>query len=379
MSRTPADPHVFSRRLPTQAGQRARAELLGAAKGAYNQTRHMLDSHQARMPTLRVSAASSGPSTLYFLVPDFERPAGGIRVMYRHVDLLNEAGVPSAVLHRRRGFRCTWFPNETQVKYIADTELAPHDVLVVPDVYAPLMPDLPTGLQHLLFDQSGGHLSLRRHTDRLVEHVKKSPDLLGILTVSTHSQDLLQHIFPTRRIHRVHLSVDPSLFFLEPSSDRAGIVYLKRRGAVDAENALRVLQARDGLRSTPTASLNDMSQLELARTLRSTSIFLHLPYQEGFGLPAVEAMACGAYVLGYHGYGGREFMLPTFSSTVETGDLLGLVKQLEAALIKERDDPGWLADRGQEAAAFIADHYRPERERTEVLTAYQEVTQSHRR
>ena len=55
--------------------------------------------------------------TIYYRCPDKDYPVGGIRVIYRHVDLLNRNGFDAAVLHRLHPFRCTWFENETRVAH----------------------------------------------------------------------------------------------------------------------------------------------------------------------------------------------------------------------------------------------------------------------
>src|SRR5437870_2893463 len=55
---------------------------------------------------------------LYYRCPDSPKPFGGIRVIYRHVDILNKHGIEAFVLHDRAPFRCTWFENETAIAYV---------------------------------------------------------------------------------------------------------------------------------------------------------------------------------------------------------------------------------------------------------------------
>ena len=70
------------------------------------------------VPPLAVDTSrGDGASTVFYLCPDYDVASGGIRTLYRHVDLLNAAGVPAAILHTREGFRCTWFPNDTRIAY----------------------------------------------------------------------------------------------------------------------------------------------------------------------------------------------------------------------------------------------------------------------
>ena len=108
----------------------------------------------------------------------------------------------------------------------------------------------------------------------------------------------------------------------------------------------------------------------MADQLRSTTIFLSFAYQEGFGLPAAEAMACGAYVVGFHGFGGREYFRPEFSHPVEPGDVLGLARAVEEVIDREAREPGWCQSRGAAAAQFIATEYSPDRERRDVVETY---------
>ncbi|MGN6331342.1 MAG: glycosyltransferase family 4 protein [Motilibacteraceae bacterium] len=306
---------------------------------------------------------------VYFFTPDHDRPAGGVQVMYRHADALNAAGVPAAVLHQRPGFRCTWFPNDTVVTDVKRAQVCPEDLLVVPEIDADLLPGLPPTLPHVVLDQSG-HLTWARRTDALDRHYRSAPQLRGVVTVSEHCVDLLSYAFPTLPVARVHDGVDTALF--HPPERPAGrrIAYLPRRGRDDAVQVLAMLRVRGALDGWEVVALDGLPQARLADELRRTSVFLTFPYQEGFGLPAAEAMACGCYVVGFHGYGGREYLLPGFSSPIETGDTLTMARTVEAVLRREREEPGWCARRGRLAADHVSTTYSLERERREVQQIY---------
>ena len=87
----------------------------GVARRGIMIARKAVNDFRYPLPKLRAVAQQETVPTVYFCAPDWNVPAGGIRVFYRHVDILNEAGIPAAVLHRRAGFRCTWFENHTRV------------------------------------------------------------------------------------------------------------------------------------------------------------------------------------------------------------------------------------------------------------------------
>jgi glycosyltransferase involved in cell wall biosynthesis len=145
---------------------------------------------------------------------------------------------------------------------------------------------------------------------------------------------------------------------------------MPRRGGGDARSVLAILESRGLLRGWTVKALDNLSENDVGEQLRNTCIFLSLSRHEGFGLPPAEAMACGAFVIGYHGFSGREFLLPEFSSPVEPGDLLTFAQMVEAALRQENANPGWCQDKGRQASAFIHQAYSPEREREDVRDLY---------
>ena len=57
-----------------------------------------------------------------------------------------------------------------------------------------------------------------------------------------------------------------------------------------------------------SASINGLPQESVARLLQKSLIFMAFGHPEGFGLPLAEAAACGCYLIGYSGLGGRELL-----------------------------------------------------------------------
>jgi Glycosyl transferases group 1 len=344
--------------IPTPRNAESWRRTAGDAWRAYRQP----------LPTLRTSAVQRHPPTVYFCSPDYNVPSGGIRVVYRHVDLLNEAGIPASVLHARTNFRCTWFENHTRVVGCRETLIGPEDLVVVGELAAKVVVGLPPGYRFAVFNQ-GPHLTWRV-ADELVQHCALSRDLAAMLTVSDHGARLLRHAFPEANVLRLHNSIDPDVFFGSDAARPRRIAYMPRRGRDEAHQVLGVLRSHGALEGWDVTALERLNERQVGDRLRSSMVFLSLAYQEGFGLPAAEAMASGAYVVGFHGFGGLEFFRPEFSSPVETGDVIAFARTLERVLKRERLEPGWCARRGAAAAAFIKAEYSPERERQDVVAAY---------
>ncbi|WP_245279186.1 glycosyltransferase family 4 protein [Mesorhizobium loti] len=313
--------------------------------------------------------------TVYFLTPDYQGASGGIRVIYRHVDILNSIGVKAVVLHQRPGFRCDWFDNQTEITDVQKARVTRSDILVVSELDIDLLSRIPSGIKFVIFNQNS-HLTWRRGGALAGRMYGANPDLTGVVTVSDHNREMLRYAFPLSPIDRVHLSIDPTLFHPGSGARPRRIAYMPRRGRDDAEQIVEMLRARGVLDGWEVVALDGLAHSEVADKLRTTRIFLALTYQEGFGLPAAEAMACGNYVIGNHGFGGKEFFLPEFSAVVEPGDIMALVRAVEEAIYNDEKNVGWCRNRGQAASAFIHETYSPQRERDDVATFYREFLAS---
>ena len=338
--------------------------------GALRQIIDLKRKWQSRMRVATGSENSTRP-TIYFLTPDSQQPSGGIRVIYRHVDILNAAGIDAAVLHQRRGFRCTWFDNQTRVTHAGHVRVQRGDILVIPEISVAIIDTLASGTQYVIFNQ-GVHLTWTGFADGVARYYAPERGLLGVVTVSDHSQMMLDHAFGRLHVQRVHIGIDSGMFHSAGGSRANRIAFMPRRLAEDAHQVFEILRGRGLLDGWEIVPLNGMTQKEVAAHLRTTKIFLAFAYQEGFGLPPAEAMACGNYVIGYHGYGGKELFHPEFSSAVDSGDIVGFTKAVESAIVNETAQPGWCQVRGAKASEFIRSEYSLQREREEVIRIYAE-------
>src|SRR5689334_1640065 len=68
------------------------------------------------------------------MVPDWDFPSGGVRKLYRHVDILRAHGLNAFVEHQSTGFICNWFEHNTPIADPAESwPPRPQDVLVCPE------------------------------------------------------------------------------------------------------------------------------------------------------------------------------------------------------------------------------------------------------
>ncbi|WP_229068343.1 glycosyltransferase [Actinoplanes sp. DH11] len=323
-------------------------------------------------PAIRFDPAAAGTGTIYYLTPDEASPAGGIRVIYRHVDLLNAAGRAAAVLHDRPGFRVGWFANETRVVSARDVTLGTGDLLVVPEFYGPGLGALPDGCRTVVFNQNA------YQTFDRVPFGTTGPGapyagvggLEALLTVSQDNAALLRHAFPGLPVHEARVVVDERLF--HPGDAPAGrrIGFMPRRRAREQEQLLHILRNRGVLDGWELVPIDGLSEAQTAGVLRTCAVFLSFSEREGFGLPPAEAMASGAYVVGFTGLAGRDFFDPAYCAPVAEADLLAFAVAVEDALRRHREDPAALTAAGRAAAKQIHARYHEDGLRQDLLAFY---------
>jgi glycosyltransferase involved in cell wall biosynthesis len=340
-------------------------------RALYHSAKQAMEQYKSPRPKIPLSNQSSAP-TVYFLTPDHNVPAGGIRVMYNHVDLLNKAGIEAAVLHQKKGFRCTWFDNTTRVTDIRSSAVGPEDTLIVSELDVDVVAALPQHVRHVVLNQSGYETWARRG-DAVAHHYSSAPELLGAIVVSEYSAQMLKYAYPKLAIRRIHNGIDGTRFYPSGEPTVRRICYHPRRGRRELDHVMHMLRARGALHNWETFSLEGLSDEDFAAEMRSSRITVNLSYWEGFGLTTCEAMACGSYVIGFHGFGGREFMRPEFSCPVETGDVIAVAEAIERVIAEDSLDGQWCRSRGQLASSFVLEQYSLEKERESVVSAYRDL------
>lgn len=310
---------------------------------------------------------------VYYLAVDSDVPSGGVRVLYRHVDILNAAGVDAAVVHQTPGFRCSWFQNRTRIVNAEKLNPTPDDVLVIPEVYPPEALAFAPGVRKVIFNQNG-FFTFNGFPPDFSDTVNPyaHPDLLAVMVVSEHVDQYVQYAFPWVRTERVRPSVDERVF--RPGNRREPrICFMPRRNPGDARQVFEILKARGELRGLEILPLDQVSAETVANVLGNSALFFSFGTEEGFGLPPAEAMACGCLVVGYHGFGGLEFFGSDWSFPVDAHDVLDYAAKAGKAIELWRNDEYRYRRMTRAARGFINENYSVDRERQSVLEAWKRM------
>ena len=316
-------------------------------------------------------------SRIFVFCPDINTPSGGVRKLYRHVDVLRRHGFDAMIVHLEDGFRCTGFPHAAAVTWSDRVAPQPADVLVIPEMFGPVTVRYAPGVPRVIFNQNCYETFFKYTLETFSALPYVHPDTIATLTVSEDNQEYLRFAFPTAEVFRIRHGIDTNIF-VETDQKQPWIAYMPRKNLHDVKQILGILVARNVLSEPALVPIDDLTEDGVAERLGKCGIFLSFGYPEGFGLPPAEAMACGCAVIGFHGNGGREFFRPEFSWPIAVGDILGYVKTVESVFAQLKDNPESIRQKTRAAAKFIRDNYSLEQEESDIVNFWQMIFQEPR-
>lgn len=324
------------------------AEIAHSAVLAYRRRREL---GLRQVPDIRVEHSTASP-VIYYLVPYSARAHGGVRVVYRHVALLNALGIRAAVLQTGHADRPEWFASDVPLVPIGQLSFHSEDLLVVPEFYGASLSRLNPDIRTLVFNQ-GGYITFNfvdlDDTPRGAPYTQIER-LEGIMTVSQDSAELLRLSHPDIQIDIARPVIDADLFHPTSAPKERTVAFVTSRRPEELNQIRHILRARGN--AWRMRALEGLTEQQMAAALQQSAVFLSLSDRDGFGLPPAEAMASGAYVVGYTGGGGSEFFDPAYCSPVTS--TAEAVRALEDAFATSMEQ---LQDAGERASRAVLGHY----------------------
>ncbi len=311
---------------------------------------------------------------VFFLCPDNNSAVGGIKKIYDNVDILNKNGIEAYVVHSKAGFRCTWFENTTRVVYDSNLgTITLSDIFVFPEIYGPQMGDLLKGVKKVIFNQNcyytfkGYDINPR---NKLTPYTH--PDIVGAIVVSEDSKQYLNYAFPDLKVYRIHNSINTEIFKYSEEKKKQ-ICFMPRKHPDEALQVLNILKFRGVLDEFTIIPIDNMSEAEVARVLSESLIFLNFGYPEGNPLPPLEAHLSGCILVGYHGFGGREYVNGEFAYPVGIADIVGFARTTEEVINTWKASPEKVFERAKKGRDYALLNHSKEREEQDIVSAWREI------
>jgi hypothetical protein len=304
----------------------------------------------------------SDARVIYYACPDNPSPSGGVRRLYRHVEVLNRDGIEAFILHKSPDFRIGWFESDAQVRSFDNQGSAflENNVLVIPEVMAPLM--------KLVAKKPIIRVAIALNWAYIYGCLPIGEDwrTYGITQAIAGSQCEREFILKTMGIdaHVLVSGTDDNLF--HPRDERVlQIAYMPRKNSL-ASVILGVFRSiYPELNSIPIVPISDLSHRSVAQVLGQSAIFLTATFPEGLARPPLEAMASGCIVVGFAGRGALEYMKDGNNCyRADDGDVISAAHYLAKAVADIRNGQ---SQQMQNMARSTAMKYSLENEERRVL------------
>lgn len=270
-------------------------------------------------------------SRVIFTLPAFSRPTGGIWVLTRFAGLLRGAGI-DAVLMTEASDLLKRFYGDVGVPVVLAVVPSAGDLVVRSEMNTPasMRQARGAGVRQVLIVQNHNYVG------ESLEEGQRYADL-GIERVAGVSETIARALIERRAADAVSVVPPPIERWGGDGEETAGepalaISVMPRKLPKTFEAIRRGFRRRHpALSHIPFAILEDASHRTVLRHLARSSVFLSLQNREGFGLPALEAMAAGCLVAGFAG--GAEYASPDNGFWVADGDVEAAIDALARAVI----------------------------------------------
>lgn len=344
---------------------------------------------------------------IYFICPDEKKNSGGVKQIYRQVDILNKNGFNASVLHGKKGFRITWFENSTKIVYkpyihnqlkslkklyqqkktsaffykilskinkFFVSKIEDDAILVFPEIYGPNIHLIERNIEKIIFNQNCYYTFNHFQNDTNLEdccykHIKHC------IVVSEDSQKYIKTAFSDLKVHRIKLGIDDEIFQYT-TEKKLKIAFMPRKLSSDVKQVIHILNSRKKIPNWEFIAIDGLKEKQVAETLKKCSVFLSFNHIEGFGLPPVEAMSCGCIVIGYQGNAGKEYFKPEFSFPIEESNIIEYVLKIEEICSIIEKNKTYLEETGQKASTFIKENYNLKEEQKSILQIWAEILEN---
>jgi len=309
------------------------------------------------------------------LHPDIKRPIGGAKQAHRLVEALNLCGRESTIIQENEEFHPGWFesivPTISMDKFKVYNLNKSRDIIIMPETFLPAIPNYASGIPKIIFNQNSSYTFGLKEGDgfpkpKEVIKIYRHPDIIHVICISEYDKVFITSALGVGplKVSKIINGIETNMF--KPNGiKKKQIAYMPRKNKRDSGILVELIETKPWFaeENWKIIAIDKKSQAEVAKILQESMIFLAFGHPEGFGLPLAEAAACGCFIIGYSGIGGREIFKVTDSCSigcnVEYGDLNGFIDGIENFRSKMNSNRTKLIQSLQIASNKIREIYSP--------------------
>lgn len=289
---------------------------------------------------------------IIFLLPNDNKPIGGVKVIYRQSEMLYANNVESYIFHPRKPhFSCTWFshnvkffiPRKSLLSYAwfshnskflnPGTFNAKNDFIVIPEIWAARYGSqcIDAGVRYAIYVQNGYliHKGIGSLSEGDLRRVYDHADI--IMSISEDTSSIISLAFPLISHNKI-IRLFPGIGeIFNNGVKRKVISFIPKKLPEHAERVCFYLRQylTNGWELLP---IINRSENEVASILAESSIFMSFSDLEGFSLPPLEAAISGNIVVGYTGRGANEYFYKPIFRAIQNGDFKGFAENVRDAI-----------------------------------------------
>ena len=321
-------------------------------------------------------------SIIYICPTGLNKPIGGIKIIYRHVEILSKLlpkKVASKIFHFEDfNFKCNWFSHKVSFKKNSIFDPT-KEFAIIPEwmavYHAKMLQKM--GVSYGIFVQNGFYLNTKPKNNFSDQEINEAYEKAKIIiSYSDEITECIKLTFPksANKILRINISVNSKKFqYTEEifKSKENLITYMPRKNRNHTDKLLFILKQHLP-KNWEIKILDNLTEPEVIKFFKKSKIFLSFSELEGFGLPPVEAALSGNSVIGYTGESGKEYWDPPIFEEVFSGDLRTFTNKV-INKVKDLNKNNRVFEKFKPYISKLADKYSLEKEQRGLLSLIDKI------
>lgn len=260
--------------------------------------------------------------------------SGGNKVILALMSIFNSLGVETPIYCLDEDIAHAWAMRHPEIKQLSHHDIMRDDVLLVSEefVYGAMFL-APYTLNYIIINQGIGS-SLASDWKRNTHAVHKCiyDNAIGIIANSAHTKHGIMRVFnqPSEKIEIIPIPISEA--FYDAGEKKNIISYMPRKNRKFQAFVINYLSGE--YLDYEFVPIDNMNEHEVADVMKQSKFFLSFGGPEGLGMPPIEAAISKCKVIGFDGYGGKEYFGEPIFTPVNFYNHLEYIDVCDAELTK---------------------------------------------